>query len=562
MPSLGQISKTLKVKPIVSKCLGDDAYRKLRHYGLKAQVGLQRSKTLYTQSTVNKETDQKHKSQNLPKSKGLRWTEIDPILPVAAYDFNFDTVADALDRAGITWWVIKGLHAGRHVIGVSESERADALEALRLSADTSNTPLYVMNAQGKNPQIDASNIGTVASLHDVEVLRIVSPRRSQVDHRKYGFAYGCDIEFWKLPSSETLDMMVYAPRENQASRILSTKDFEFSSTEIRSRQVRIPNVFTKTFLDECAFPIDAVYTWVDGDDVKWQESRLRLQAELSGEHFHPEAIHTARFRSRDELKYSLRSLEYFAPWFRKIFIVTADQIPEWLDVKHPKIQVVSHREIFEEKDLPTFNSNAIISRLHHIPDLSENYVYINDDVLFGKPVTKEQFFTPGGIALVSPSNNRRPFGPPLVDDGPHFNITRNIRSLLETEFGFVVSRAIKHTPHPMLKSVHFEMESRFPDTYSATCASRFRHHDDIVADQLHHYYAQIRGKATPGSLTYNYINILDDNYSSVLVDTLKLKDRDAFCINDAPVDGATPIDDKVVNEFFETYFPVKSDFEI
>lgn len=560
MPSLGQIAKRLRIKTVVSRYFGDEAYVTMRHHGLRIQNKLQRSRTVYSQTTVNKPSDVKLKRH--AKSEGLRWSSIEPILPQDAYTDNFLLVADALDQAKIDWWVVKGLHAGRYVLGVSQVDISNVLMAIQNTPTAEESPVYVMDAQGRNPQIEASRIETVPNLNDAEILRVVSPKRTAIDGRKYGFAYGCDIEFWKLPSADNGELIVQAPRENQAARILSVEDFAFSEITVGNRKAKTPTVFLKDFLEEVSFEIDAVYTWVDGDDPAWQESRLRLQAEMSGEEFHPEAVHTARFRSRDELKYSLRSLQYNAPWFRNIYIVTADQVPDWLDTSHPKIHVVSHSEIFEPQDLPSFNSNAIISRLHHVPGLAEHFVYINDDVLFGRPVTKEQFFTSGGLALVSPSNNRRPFGPANIEDGPHFNITRNIRDLIEKEFGKVVSRAIKHTPHPMIKSVHFDMETRFKESYIETCSSRFRHHSDIVADQLHHYYAQIIGKAVPGTLTYNYINILDDKYSTVLIETMKNKDRDAFCINDAPVPGANPIDDDVISEFFETYFPIKSEFEL
>ncbi len=559
MLSLQQLAKNFKVKQRVSKYFGEDTYRKLRYVGIRVESKLLSTKNYYTQTSINRNSDEKLKKH--PKSNGLRWEKISPIFPDKAYKHNFNIVANSLDENEVQWWLIRGLHDGRIVIGVDKDDKSKTLEALKYSAENSKSPVYVMNAMGKNPQIEASSIDEFGGLSDAEVLRVASPRHSLDDGRKYGFAYACDIEFWNIPKNNSAGNLVEAPRENQAARSISVKDFDLVEKQEYDRKLLIPNVFQKSFLDDVTFPIDAVYTWVDGDDPEWNESRLRLQAKISGYEFHPEAIHTARFRSREELKYSLRSLEYFAPWFRKIYIVTADQIPDWLDISNPKIEIISHREIFDENNLPTFNSNAIISRLHHIPNLSENFIYINDDVLFGKPVKPSDFFTPGGLALVSPSNNRRPFGNSDVNDGPHFNITRNIRRILEEEFDIVVSRAIKHTPHPMLRSVHFEMEKRFQSVYDETWNSRFRHHDDIVADQLHHYYAQIIGKALPGSLTYNYINILDDKYSSVLVDTLKHKDRHAFCINDAPVPGATPIEDVVVNSFFESYFPLKSEYE-
>ncbi|MGC0271068.1 stealth conserved region 3 domain-containing protein [Glutamicibacter soli] len=559
MPALRSIVKRLRVKEAITTCFSEDAYLSVRRFGLILDSKIRSSEVAYKQSALNRSEPAKHRQ--LPKSQGLRWTDILPIIPSTAYNYNYLLITNILSESAIRWWEVKGINAGRLIIGVSEADREDTLKSLAQFAEVTNKPLYAMNAQGKNPQIAMNRIDEIPDLAEVAVLRCVSPRRSMADGRKYGFAYGVDVEFWKLPENDGPDALVVAPRENSASRIMSNDDFKLVETNFDDHATLVPAVFQKSFLEEIDFEIDAVYTWVDGDDANWQEERLRLQAEVSGSEFHPEAVHAARFRSRDELKYSLRSIQYFAPWFRNIYIVTADQVPKWLDTNHPKIKVISHREIFHENDLPTFNSNAIISRLHHIPGLTEHFVYINDDVLFGMPVTKQQFFTSGGIARVSPSNNRRPFGEAAAGDGPHFNLTKNIRFLLEREFGKTISRAIKHTPHPMIKSLHFEMEEKFPEAYQNTWSSKFRHHTDIVADQLHHYYAQLVGKAVPGDLSYNYINILDNQYSSVLKETLANKNRQAFCINDAPVEGATPINEDEIEYFFESYFPVKSEFE-
>jgi len=56
-----------------------------------------------------------------------------------------------------------------------------------------------------------------------------------------------------------------------------------------------------------------------------------------------------------ELRYSLRSVETFAPWVRNIYIVTNGQVPAWLNVNHPRIKIIKHEDIFPNKeDLPTF----------------------------------------------------------------------------------------------------------------------------------------------------------------------------------------------------------------
>ena len=77
-----------------------------------------------------------------------------------------------------------------------------------------------------------------------------------------------------------------------------------------------------------------------------------------------------KFSDFNQLKYSLRSIEMYAPWIRNIFIVTNGQKPSWVNIDHPRISIITHSEIFEDKsDLPTFNSMAIEVHLHKIPGL-------------------------------------------------------------------------------------------------------------------------------------------------------------------------------------------------
>jgi hypothetical protein len=101
-----------------------------------------------------------------------------------------------------------------------------------------------------------------------------------------------------------------------------------------------------------------------------------------------------RFYDNNELKYSLRSLEKYAPWFRNIYIVTNGQVPDWLNLTNSRVKLVKHEEIFPNKShLPTFNSAAIETHLHRIKGLSKNFVYFNDDLLLTKPIWPDDFYT-------------------------------------------------------------------------------------------------------------------------------------------------------------------------
>jgi len=114
-----------------------------------------------------------------------------------------------------------------------------------------------------------------------------------------------------------------------------------------------------------------------------------------------EDISASRFEDNDELRYSLRSVEKHAPWVRHIFIVTNGQIPSWLNLDDERVTVVSHSDIFLNKShLPTFSSPAIESHLHRIPGLSKWFIYMNDDVLFGRDVWPDDFVSASGAQKV------------------------------------------------------------------------------------------------------------------------------------------------------------------
>ena len=71
----------------------------------------------------------------------------------------------------------------------------------------------------------------------------------------------------------------------------------------------------------------------------------------------------------------------------------------------PDVTVVSHREVFGDTGLlPTFNSQAIESRLHRIPGLAEHFLYFNDDMFMGRAVAPDLFFSPGGLSKFFPSS--------------------------------------------------------------------------------------------------------------------------------------------------------------
>lgn len=144
-------------------------------------------------------------------------------------------------------------------------------------------------------------------------------------------------------------------------------------------------------------PIDAVITWVDGNDPA---HRARLEAYLAERDGpRPPTALPTRFADAGELDYCLASILRHAPWFRRIHIVTGAQIPPQLSrladtLGAERVRLVDHREIFAgyTQYLPTFNSRAIITALWRIDGLAEHFVYFNDDFMLLQPLQPDDFF--------------------------------------------------------------------------------------------------------------------------------------------------------------------------
>eukprot|EP01034_Spumella_vulgaris_P024664 gene24664-31033_t len=111
-----------------------------------------------------------------------------------------------------------------------------------------------------------------------------------------------------------------------------------------------------------------------------------------------------RYRNSNELKYSIRSLIKNAPWVHHIYIVTDNQIPNWLNLETDKLSIVTHEQIFSNlSHLPVFSSPAIETHLHRIPGLSKRFIYFNDDVFLGSPVSPEDFVSLQGVQKLTMS---------------------------------------------------------------------------------------------------------------------------------------------------------------
>ena len=289
------------------------------------------------------------------------------------------------------------------------------------------------------------------------------------------------------------------------------------------------------------FPIDVVYTW-------------------AGE----KKLNNIRTSFNGELKYSLRSIQYFAPWINKIYILMNNyKQPSWIKPNN-KIIIIDHKDTFPSNEyLPNTNSNAIETTLCNIPNLSEHYIYFNDDFCLGKSIPYTVFFTPDGKSKI----NKRAIKTVAT-------IKNNYSKKLNVRFPPNMDDIYDHIPIPYIKSLVLEFNTKYANYIHWIRSTKTRNNigfDICKKNKLNtpcqqiHYpilkYLYLKKKAVlifPTGIAYINNNNYIDSFSKMLEHNPII-----FCINDTETNlTKREIFYQARLKFYETYFPTKASFEL
>ncbi|MEU6574187.1 stealth family protein [Streptomyces sp. NPDC046805] len=489
------------------------------------------------------------------------------VSPLGLREANLELVVTALEEAGIDYFAVRGASDFRSCLAVAETDRDRVAPVLENLAGLG--PVYLRACRGQAAQGRGALCGSRRARRlgrEARVLRVGMVWSDPAGSLVLGLEYGCDVEFWQpdegrlvapRPNRVTEDVAPHEPRVTvPISRLTG---FAALHTR-RTRAVRTIRPCAEPLPEDVRFPIDVVYTWVDGSDAAWQQRR----AAYGEGGYHTESANAARYISRDELRYSLRALEQHAPWVRHVYLVTDRQRPSWLNEGSPRLTVVDHSEIFDDPAaLPTFNSHAIESRLHHIKGLAEHFLYFNDDMFLGSPVTPQDFFLSNGMTRTFFSPSQVPRWDLTPVDRPVDAAGKNNRRLVLEHFGTAIVQKLRHAPYALRRSVLHEIEREYAQEHRQTSYSRFRSPTDIsIPSSLYHYHAYLTGRAVPSQIDFAYLDLAKPEIQRRLGILLARRDRQAFCINDTLSDGHDVArQTAMLSAFLQAYYPVPSPFE-
>jgi len=329
--------------------------------------------------------------------------------------------------------------------------------------------------------------------------------------------------------------------------------------------------------------IDFVLLWVDGEDPKWQEECLKYAKH------HGVVFDASRYRSWDNLHYLFRAFERFTPWVNKIHFVTYGHLPSWLNVDHPKLNIVVHETYIDKKYLPLFNVNALEICFQNIPELSEYFVYFNDDTFIIDDLPKERFFKNGlpcdqlVCNAISSSSGAGHF---VLNDievlNRHFSKkhsikkdffkwfhpkygTGNLRNIALLPWPRFTGFMNPHMPQPFLKNTFEELWEKEEELLEKTVQSKFRECYN-VNQYLFRYWQLAKGSFSPSGIRdMIYVEpTIEDLRNGVVSKVIEDPKYRFLCINDnSDISNKEFREAKqIVVDAFEHILPDKSEYEL
>ncbi|SDR81303.1 Stealth protein CR1, conserved region 1 [Polaribacter sp. KT25b] len=246
--------------------------------------------------------------------------------------------------------------------------------------------------------------------------------------------------------------------------------------------------------------VDAVIAWVDGNDPKHRQKMENYIENKSS--INSKAVRM-RFDQVNEIEYSVKSILKYAKFVRNIYIVTDNQTPDFLKDKekaqkeYPTVFVVDHKTIFEGfyHYLPTFNCFPIESLLYKIPNLSEHFLYLNDDFFLLREAKVSDFFIDGKPII-------RGFWTNFYENIWYKKLQKQLYKFLGKEskeniwgfkkgqqniakiLGFKKYVRLDHTIAPLRVSTYDNYYKKYPEILELNVKHRFRHPEQYTNQSL------------------------------------------------------------------------------
>lgn len=304
--------------------------------------------------------------------------------------------------------------------------------------------------------------------------------------------------------------------------------------------------------------MDFVIPYVNSNEPVWQKQYIDTKRKMNL----PTEVGSQRFRDWGNLVYIFRGIEKFMPYIDKIHLIVSnkEQIPEWLNTE--KINIVLHEDIIPKEYLPTFNSCTIEMFLHNIPNLSEKFIYSNDDIFILKEIKEQELFEGEfpKLQLIETNNTDNTMYRKVM-----FNEYKNVAKL----FNKIVDSTQWYKPEHGLNAVNLttvrETYSKLERKILDSC-TKFRETKNMNQN-IYTYYSFFSNKYRTSNRSFKYFDFSNGIIKNLneITNAINKQEYQSICINDNVDFTAMPSTFNIckdkINEALNNILPNPSQYE-
>lgn len=138
-------------------------------------------------------------------------------------------------------------------------------------------------------------------------------------------------------------------------------------------------------------PIDLVIAYVNNQDQVWRNNYINYCRTHNLNNKIVDLL-GSRFGGINFIYHHLQLANKNMPWINKIYLLLSNKEQIVPSLLPPNVEIVLQKNFIWNEYLPTFNSTTIEMFLWNIPNLSEHFIYANDDMLPTGKLAPTDFF--------------------------------------------------------------------------------------------------------------------------------------------------------------------------
>lgn len=292
------------------------------------------------------------------------------------------------------------------------------------------------------------------------------------------------------------------------------------------------------------FPIDVVIPWLNPTEC-WKKEYIKYS----------ENEDPCRIRDLNTIRPTINGILNNMPFVRYIWLIVFDEeqitSANYPELFNDKVRIVYHRDIIPNEFLPNFNSLLPAMYMNRISEISDNIIFMNDDMIINSELSPETYFI-----------DDRPVHHPSLHIGKRANVFNNVWDSIIFNTQMLFNRIINrsdlicdtwHMPAPLSKKTLDYLHQNYgKELYESCKDAKIRRKHSITIVELAYWFEEATSfcirKPIYSTIRRKFLVLKDSTTKEEILDSLNYH---IVCINDS--EDLIEDSDRIGREIKEVY---------